>query len=44
MTNEIKQLIDKNIIKAILKDYIEESRIIIAKNKRNVSSSIFNEG
>jgi len=41
MTNEMKQLIDKNIIKAILKDYIEESRNIIAKKTKEMLSLVY---
>jgi hypothetical protein len=41
MTNEINQLIDKNIIKVILKDYIEESRNIIAKKTKEMLSLVY---
>lgn len=41
MTNEIKQLIDKNSLKTILKDYIEESRNIISKKTKEMLSLIY---
>lgn len=41
MSNEIKQLIDKNTLKIILKDYIEESRNIISKKTKEMLSLIY---
>lgn len=39
--NEIKQLIDKNMIKVILKEYIEESRHIITKKTNEMLSLVY---
>lgn len=41
MTSEIKQFIDKNMIKDILKEYIEESRDIIAKKTKEMLSLVY---